>query len=217
MACGLLLAISFAGAAEGIGVSSSKCRPVGSKTLIRDAHTRIYTLPTRGQEAERSPESVRVFGCLLGPGRSFLLGTTVAGFRNGSAGQINTETIAVAAPFAAYSTSSVGIDFNVASVKVRNLRTGAAYTVHYPVPAFTVEQVSSISDIVVTPSGTVGWIGEGRFVAGGAPDAAVGLAGLGQSATILEEGPGIDPKSLQLEGSRLTWLNEGVLHSAEMP
>lgn len=216
-ACCLLFAAFATGSAAAIGVSSSKCRPVGSKTLTRDAHARVYTLSTRGPDFERDPESVRVFGCLFGPGRSLLLGTTVPGFRNGSAGQIDTEAIAVATPFAAYSTTSQGVDFNIVSVKVSNLRTGAVFTVTQPIPFFGVEQVSAVTDIVVAPSGTAAWIGTERSIPRGLRHMTVSLAPLGQPATVLEEGPGIDPESLELHGSQLTWLNEGVLHSAEMP
>lgn len=216
-ACALLLAACVAGSAAAVGVSSSKCRPVGSKTLTRDAHARIYTLPTRGPDFERDPESVRVFGCLFGPGRSLLLGTTLVGFMNGSPGRINTEAIAVATPFAAYSTTSQGVDFNDVSLHVRNLRTGAAYTVTQPIPVFGVEQVSAVTDIAVMSSGTAAWIGTGRSIPRGVRHMTVSLALPGQPTTILEEGPGIDPESLRLEGNQLTWTNEGVLHSAEMP
>lgn len=216
-ACALLLAASFASSAPAIGVSSSKCQPVGSKTLVRDAHARVYSLPTRGSDFERDPESVRVFGCLFGTGRSSLLGKTIEGLINGSAGTINAEALAVATPFAAYSTTRLGIDFNDVSVEVRNLRTGAVFTVQRPIPVFRVEQVSLVTDIVVTSTGTAAWIGQGRSLAGGGRRTTVSLAPPGQTATLLDEGSSVDPHSLGLHGNQLTWLSEGMLRSAEMP
>jgi hypothetical protein len=111
----------------------------------------------------------------------------------------------------------MGVDFNVVSVEVRNLRTGAVFSVPRPIPVFRVEQVSSVTDIVATSTGTAAWIGQGRSIAGGPRRTTVSLAPLGQAATVLEEGPGIDPDSLELRGNQLTWLNAGVLHSAAMP
>lgn len=213
----LLIAITATRSAEGIGISSSKCRPVGSKTLIRDAHARVFSLPVRGRDAEEGPESVRVLGCLFGPGRSFLLGTTLpakAGWPG--AGRIDPETIAVATPWTAYSTSAMGVDFNSVRVVVRNLRAGTVSAMANAAPQLGVEAHSTVTDIALAPDGAVAWISHGR--SHGTPRLASEVAmSTPSGTTILDEGLGIDLESLQLDGNQLTWLNEGIQRSAEMP
>jgi hypothetical protein len=203
------------GSAAAIGVSSSKCRPVESTTLARDRHARIYSLPTRGTVAEEKPESVRVLGCLFGTGHALLLGTTVSWTRRES--QIATEAFDVATPMAAYSIVFQGVDSRSVYVVVRNLRDGEKVSEFSGAPSVGVEQVSSVTDIEVTSSGSVAWIGQGHSRGSGANGAEVAVGAPGQPAEVLDKGNGIAPKSLELKGNTLSWINAGTRHAAPMP
>lgn len=218
-ACGLLLAISVTGTAQAIGISSSKCRPVGSKTIAIEARARVYSLPLRGKRAEQNPEDVRVLGCLFNTGHALPLGTTRGnlGDFKPSAGAVNPKVAAATAPFAAYSTESFGIDFNQTWVIVRNLNTGEVLQTANASPKIGVEPESFVTDMVVTNSGKVAWISQGGSLAGGHRGGEVALSAPSQPTEVLEEGDGIDSDSLELHGSRLTWTSEGIQHSAEMP
>lgn len=213
--CVLLLGALGGGSTAAIHVSSSKCLPVGSTTLARDKHARIYSLPTRGSVAERDPESVRVLGCLFGPGHALLLGTTA--FTSRREGQIGTEAFDVETPMTAYSTRFQGVDFNRVSVVVRNLRNAEQVRELAGEPRVGVEQISSVTDIEVTSSGSVAWISEGHSLGSGASGAEVAVAAPGQPAEVLDKGNGIAPKSLELHNNTLSWINGGSRRSAPMP
>lgn len=212
------LAVCFSGSAAAIHVSSSKCKPVGGKTIAIEARARVYALPLRGRLAEQDPEDVRVIGCLFSTGRALALGTSRGAPRGFKplAGAVNPEVAAVTAPFAAYSTSVQGVDFNRIWVIVRNLITGEVLQTVSAAPKVGVEPESSATDMAVSHSGAVAWISQGRSLGGGGRNSEVALSAPGQPTEILEEGD-IDPESLALHGNRLTWTNEGVRRSAEMP
>ncbi|MGN6215663.1 MAG: hypothetical protein ACTHN7_01725 [Solirubrobacterales bacterium] len=214
--CALLVVCSD-GSAGAIHVSSSKCRPVGSKTIALEVHGRVYSLPLRGPSAERDPEGVRVVGCLFGTGHPLLLGRTAfVSSRDPAKNPIDPDVAAISAPFAAYSTRFQGVDFNRVWVVVRNLRNGEVVDIAEASPRVGVEPVSSVTDLAVASSAAVAWISKGQSLAGGGPNSEVALSAPGQPTEILEEGD-IDPTSLELHGKRLTWTSEGVQHSAEMP
>jgi hypothetical protein len=213
-----LLAAPAAGPAALIHVSSANCRPLDSKTLASDRRGRIYSRPLRGPNAEQDPEGARVVGCLFSPSHLMTLGTTrYVSTQYPAKETINPEVAAIAAPFAAYSTSFQGVDFNRVWAVVRNLRTDQVINVVPASPHVGVEPVSSITDLTVTASATVAWISQGRSLAGRRRNAEVAFSVPGQPTTILDEGDGIDPHSLELEGSTLTWIDEGTRRSASMP
>lgn len=217
-ACTLLLAAPAAGPAAAIHVSSANCRPLGSKTLASDQRGRIYSRSLRGPSAEQDPEGVRVVGCLFNPSHLVMLGTTrYVSTRYPAKETINPEVAAIAAPLAAYSTSFQGVDFNRIWVVVRNLRTNQVVDLAAASPRIGVEHVSSTTDLAIAASATVAWISQGRSLAGGRRNSEVAFSVPGQPTTILEEGDGIGSHSLELHGSHLTWLDDGALHSAELP
>lgn len=214
----LVLAAPAAGPAAAIHVFSANCRPLDSKTLASDSRGRIYSRPLRGPNAEQDLEGARVVGCLFNPSHLVMLGTTrYVSTRYPAKETINPEVAAIAAPFAAYSTSFQGVDFNRVWAVVRNLRTGEVVDVAETSPGVGVEHVSSVTDLAISASATVAWISQGRSLAGGRRNSEVAFSVSGQPTTILDEGDKIDPHSLELHGNKLTWLDEGVEHSAEMP
>lgn len=217
--CALLLTAPFAGSAAAIGVSSSKCRPVGSKMIALEPRGRVYSLPLRGRRREASSEDVRVIGCLFSSGHALRLGTSRGALSglNPLAGAVNPKVAAITAPFAAYSTSVAGIDFNRIWAIVRNLNTGEVLQTVNASPKVGVEPESSVTDMAVTHFGSVAWISQGRSFGSGNRNSEVALSTPGKPAEILEESDGITPDSLELHGSRLTWVSEGVRRSAEMP
>jgi hypothetical protein len=203
--------------AAAIHVSSSRCRPVGSKTIAIEPRGRVYSLPLQGPSAEQNPEGVRVFGCLLGTGHALLLGRTgFARSRDPAKNPIDPGVAAVAAPFAAYSTRFQGVDFDRIWAIVRNLKTGKVLRGINAAPKAGVEAEFSVTDMAINHSGAVAWISQGRSRGGGGRNSEVALSVTGQPTEVLEEG-GADPESLELHGNRLTWTSEGVRHSAEIP
>jgi hypothetical protein len=210
-----VLALLNGGSAAAVGISSSKCLPVGSTALARDKHARIYSLPTRGTVAEQNPESVRVLGCLFGSGHALLLGTTVFTGRRNS--QIATEAFDVATPMAAYSIVFQGVDSRSVYVVVRNLRDGEKVSEFSGAPSVGVEQISSVTDIEVNSSGSVAWIGQGHSLGSGANGAEVAVGAPSQPAEVLDKGNSIAPKSLELKGNTLSWIDAGTRRTAPMP
>lgn len=109
--CALLTVTSPAASRASAGAARAECNPAGNTTLVAGRRGRLYSVPTRGPRAERSPESLTVIGCLHGPWPPLELGSTAygnGGFQNPAKGRINPEAVALAA----YPTSFQGIDFN---------------------------------------------------------------------------------------------------------
>jgi hypothetical protein len=219
MSCTLLLAVYAGSAAGAAHAPSPVCGSSKGKTLALDKRARVYSLPLRGPLAERDPDGARLIGCLRGNEHTLRLGTTVSGNSgwNPLKGAVNPEVAAVAAPFAAYSTSLSGIDFNRAWAIVRNLETGEVLQTADADPHGGVEQSSTVTDMAVRHSGTVAWISQGKFVGGGRSWDQVAYSAPEQEVVILDEGKAIGLRSLEIRGSRVTWLDEGGRRAAEMP
>lgn len=197
------------------------CGSPAGKTLAMGAHARVHSLPFRGPRAEKHPEGVRLIGCLPETEKFLQMGTNIDTFSGPSPVDlpVNPDAAAVSAPLAAYSTTFNGIDFNYAYAIVRNLSTGEVLQVAEADPRGGVEQSTTVTDLALRGSGTVAWISQGVFVAGGgfAHTAEVAFAVPGQEAVTLDENKTIGLHSLEIHGGRVTWLDGGVRHSAEMP
>jgi hypothetical protein len=117
------------------------------------------------------------------------------------------ETISIvrlAGPYASYVLTRPNATEAESSMVVTDLRAGARATF--------VALVEVLGD-VLTPTGTVAWLGHNSDD----PYPALSVRTLNASgSTLLDRSPDIDPHSLQLSGSTLTWLDDGVQRSATL-
>ncbi len=177
-------------------------------TLRRDRRARVFELPVEGRGRD-----AQTYGCLFSTRHWWRLDTPSPW------SHLDPETLVLRAPWVAYSIASVGIDVGRSGISVRNLRTGAETQSYAAVtmPAKPVpESFTTAAKIVLQTDGDVAWVGREISIGSQIPRLQVEL---GDSAglSVLDEGPGIDPNSLSLSGSMLSWSNAGVTHEAELP
>ncbi len=116
----------------------------------------------------------------------------------------------------AYGRESCGIDTGTSEVVVerltdgRHLRTEAA-TVNQLAP----ESYQAVTSLVVKGDGAVAWIAEARSIVRNTIDIEVHRADK-RGETELDSGRSIDPTSLRLQGSELTWRAAGSTRSATL-
>lgn len=142
-----------------------------------------------------------VFGCSFARARSFRLGGGARSIRESSVG-----LAAVAATDTAYSLSDFGVDTVRADVIVRRLTDGRTLA-DFPATARNVaEGIQSVGSLAVKADGSVAWIGSVHSIVAGHRLIEVHAADApGFTDEVLDSGPGIDPTSLRLHGSTLTW------------
>jgi hypothetical protein len=113
----------------------------------------------------------------------------------------------------------MGVDGGSSGVSVKNLRTG---TVTEGFPAITgpsepvPETFTFVSKIVLQQDGAVAWIGEETSVPTGLRRRQVEIAD-SAGFSVLDDSLGIEPKSLTLNGSTLSWSDSGETHTAQLP
>jgi hypothetical protein len=180
-ACGSSMAKSAGGA--------TRCGPPSARTLASDGRVRVYALR---QEA---------YGCSAARGRSFRLGHVTRALAESRVGPV-----AVAGDLAAYGLQSFGVDTVRASVVVRRLTDDSRIKELPATRAVGVEAFQSVGSVVVMANGAVAWIGVEHSIVGHSSAIEVHAAGAG-SARVLDSGPNIDPTSLRLRGSRLSWVD----------
>jgi hypothetical protein len=184
------------------------CGPKTAMTLRRDKRARVFQLPVEGRRRDQP-----TYGCLFSTRHWWRLD------RPRGWSSLNRETLVLQAPWVAYSITSMGIDSGGSGISVKNLRTGAETQTYGAVtlpPFRSPETFTSVAKIVLQGDGDVAWIGREVSVGVEQPRLQVELGGPA-GFSVLDEGPAIDPKSLTLSGSILTWSNAGVTHTAELP
>jgi hypothetical protein len=115
----------------------------------------------------------------------------------------------------ARSVDSSGCSLNVVDVARRIILRNAP--VGYSIDAGLLAYESLPFSLVATPAGAVAWITERRGIRDSSTRESVYAAAPTGPVALLDEGTGIDPNSLALEGSELTWTDTGALRSATMP
>jgi hypothetical protein len=174
------------------------CGPAGAKTLAADGRVRVYVL----HEA--------VYGCSVALGRSFHLGHSTRSIREPRVGPV-----AVAGDLAAHGMQRFGVDTVQASVVVRRLTDGKVLEELPATRTVGAESFQSIGSVVVRASGAVAWIGSQTSIIGGRrgvtevhADGAGGNRVLDAASTRPARPAGaiIEPASLRLHGTRLTWV-----------
>jgi len=179
--------------------TQGKCGPGNATTLASSPQARVYTLHQV------------VFGCSVARGRSFRLGHGTRSIRESRAGPV-----AIAGDLAAYGLARFGVDTVMADVVVRRLTDGAVLkdlpATKRPGP----QSFQSVGSVVVKTDGAVAWIGsQTSIIARGRGGIEVHAAS-GSSDVVLDAGSGIDPGSLRLNGSKLTWRRGGVTRHATL-
>ena len=192
-ACGLLAANSPGSAAAG-----TRCGPASAKTLAGDSRVRVYVLHQV------------VYGCSVARGRSFRLGRAARALSESRVGPV-----AVAGDLAAYGLQSFGVDTTRTLVVVRRLTDGTQVKELSATRAVGPEAFQSIGSVAVNASGAVAWIGSEHSIVGHSSATEVLIDGAG-GERVLDSGPNIDPASLRLHGSRLSWVDGGATRHATL-
>jgi hypothetical protein len=192
-----LAACGSSSAASSAGSAIVHCGPAAGQTLARSSQARVYA---SGQT---------LYGCAQGGHHAIRLGSTSACIRGASVGQV-----AVAGKLAAYAVRRCGVDTSSSQVVVRRLTDGrqlsASDAFHgNPGP----ESFQSVSAIVVSASGTAGWIVSSSSIATHLHSSEVVAAGAG-SPRVLDSGTGVAFSSLRLSHGTLSWTRNGVRHTA---
>jgi hypothetical protein len=188
IACGGLSATAAPGRA---------CAPVAARTVARDAAVWVYAVGSTD------------YACATATGQIHRLGS---GAR--CVGTPRVGPFALGGPYLVYGEEVCGVDAGSASVTELtvpgfHLRSRAS---GFPVELGP-ESYTRIRSIVVGASGSAAWIISGRSIIHRGPTqygvyllrAGPGGAGVGP----VDEGTGIDPGSLRLSGTRLSWRDGG--------
>jgi len=153
-----------------------------------------------------------VYGCSLGGLRSFRLGNEARSIREGRVGPL-----AVAGRDAAYGLSRYGVDTLPATVIVERLIDGkqlhnSSATTQPLGPEF----FQSVESIVVRSDGAVAWVAKaGSIISRRPADVEVNRTDT-RGRLLLDSGAGIDPKSLRLHDSTVSWRHGSATHSATL-
>jgi hypothetical protein len=193
VACGSAVAES-----AGSTAAATRCGPASAKTLAGDGRVRVYALHQV------------VYGCSAARGRSFRLGHASRAVAEARVGPV-----AVAGDLAAYGLQSFGVDTVSTTVVVRRLTDGTEVKELRATHAVGAEAFQSIGSIAVLANGAVAWIGSEHSIVGHRSAIEVHAAGAGGDR-VLDSGPNIDPASLRLHGSRLSWVDGGATRHATL-
>jgi hypothetical protein len=162
------------------------CRPAGSRTLLATATTRVYEVPVRGEDY------ARVYGCRYSGGRPWRLGDNYDQGHDIS----DIAPIGVRGRYLAYSDFLEHYSDVNGGITVRDLRSGRR------IHRFLRRNYVVSSGAVMDNHGSVAWIGK---LANGSYDVRRSDR-LGHN-TRLDAGTGIDPESLRLTASIVSWRN----------
>ncbi len=209
----LVLALLIAGVGTEPAAAShlkQKCFPKGSKTVYRTSEGRFYTRMVRQRVGPGRIEAF--YGCSYRYGRSYRL-------REGEPpGAESYGLFRISGHFAGYVHYGVACeacDAARAEVTSLNLRTGAdrAYF-GTTLPDWPDERAH---DLVLRRNGSIASIASGAEFGGGTPHSATQVRALDASGVrTLDEGSGISLRSLELDGTTVSWVKDGVRNSATL-
>jgi hypothetical protein len=189
-----------------------RCAPRHVKILVSNAQVQVYEGPDRNREGLPA-----IYGCARSRHRSYVLGEPLLVSSSGGGG-IRDETLA--GTMVAYEEISAnelpeGGSENSWSMLVRNLRTGR--WMHRVLTGVTRvpkdEGVGPLTTLVLKPDGSVAWIASVAGLSGYVPPEYEVHALDKSGSRLLVSGTEIDPRSLALKGSVLSWTQTGKLFS----
>jgi hypothetical protein len=181
-----------------LAAGARRCGPASGKTIAANGRVRVYALHQV------------VYGCSLARGRSFRLGHASRALSESRVGPV-----AVAGDLAAYGLQSFGVDTVSTSVVVRRLTDGIQLKDRRATRAVGPEAFQSVGSVAVLATGAVAWIGSEHSIVGHQSATEVHAAGSGGDH-VLDSGPNIDPASLRLHGSQLSWVDGGATRHATL-
>jgi len=177
------------------GFASRPCAPQGAKVTAEDGAGMVYALGNA------------VYACSAASGHSTKLGSS--GFAGGP-GAARVGPVALAGPYVAYGTHTMGIDTGSSQVLLRRLSTGRVIGTWSGFPTVLgPESSTTIEAVVAQPSGSFAWIVSGESIIHsssfnvGVYEARLRVHGV--SVGPLDQGRLIAPKSLKLHGTQLSW------------
>jgi hypothetical protein len=186
----------------------ARCAPRHSRVVAADAQAEVYVLP------ESAKLQINVAGCVVGQRQTHVLGRPFGASTEGAGG---IERATIAGTVVGYEQSQVpGVNQDTASynwIVVRDLRTGR---VVHKVPTGERRGANPLGSvgagravtIVVKADGAVAWIAEplsGEYEVHALDR---------QGERLVAHGPDVEPHSLALRGSTLSWEEAGARSSA---
>jgi hypothetical protein len=153
-----------------------------------------------------------VYGCSLGAKQSYRLGSAARSIRQGRVGPL-----ALAGRDAAYGFTRYGVDTLSATVIVVRLSDGKQlHNSSATSKPLGPEFFQSVESVVVKSDGAVAWVAKaGSIISGRPADVEVNRADA-RGALLLDSGGGINPTSLRLHDSIVSWRHGSATHSATL-
>lgn len=156
-----------------------------------------------------------VYGCSAAHGKSFRLGHAMR-----SIAEARVNPVAVAGANAAYGLARFGIDTGRTSVVVRRLTDGNQLSEFPATQAVGAESFQTVGSLVVKADGAVAWIAMSFSIVGGGRGTVEVHAADAGGERVLASAPSrperIDPGSLRLRGSTLSWTDAGATRHATL-
>jgi hypothetical protein len=209
----LLLFPALAGAVKVGPRKPVRCAPKHAKILVSNAQVQVYEGPDRNREGLPA-----IYGCARLRHRSYVLGEPPL-FSSSGGGGIRDETLAgtmVAYEEISANESPEGEGTATYLVLVRNLQNG-----RWVRRAFTgiaresrYKGVGPLTALVLKSDGSVAWIASVAGLSGYVPPEYEVHALDKSGSRLLASGTEIDPHSLALKGSALSWTQTGKPFSA---
>jgi len=214
-ACAVSAVLAGAGAAPGDALRPP-CPPRGQAAIVEDGELVIYR-PKTGPGTPDTP----VVACLRGSATRMTLVTAPTSFHRPKPPHSgNLGMIATASPVVAYVVHQLtGVDTAASRLVVVDV---ATRTVLREAPAgYSIDAgfagYEGISALDVTSRGEVAWIEERDGRRHSERSAAVIAAPRTGPAVVLDEGPGVAPRSLYLSGSTVHWVDGEETRGAPLP
>jgi hypothetical protein len=201
-ATALLIALLAIGTANSYARSTTRpCGPRDAPTLAASHVARVYS------------QQGFVYGCSTHSGGRYKLGSSARSIR-----EARIEPVALAGVVAAYGQTTFGVDTISAVLVVRRLSDGRKLTEN---PAFDgvlgAEFTESVQAVVVLRDGSAAWIVQGGSIISAQRTTEVVALSQGHERLLDSNVAGlIDPRSLRLHGSKLTWTHGGATRSATL-
>jgi hypothetical protein len=181
------------------GAESGTCGDSHGHTLVQNGSARVYTLHGG------------VYACASPNGVVYHLGSSSV-----CVGTRRAAPVALAGRLVAYGLESCGVDTGSTEVVVRSLTTGKRL---HTDPSATgprgAESFQSVTSLVVKRDGSDAWISITNSLGGHGSAIEVHAHSL-SGFTLLDSGIGVDPSSLRLKRSMLSWIHSGQRRSAQL-
>jgi len=196
----MLVACGSSSGSTSASSASASCNPQGSHTIASGEKARVYSLRKL------------VYGCAYATGKAWRLGEQSAC----GPGSDGVQAAHVAAALAGYGLRSCGVDSGSAVVIVRRLTDGKQLVERAATERSTgAESYQSVGSLALKADRSVAWIGVGQSIIGHGKTVEVRRFQSGQE-TLLDSGSAVDPASLRLHGSTLTWKHGKQTRSATL-